>query len=194
MKTYIMTRKIHAVPAKSVNGVPWMEGLPMPEATPEPYDASCGQLPVRIEDGYMYTLADEKRPWPQWMEKEEFEKICRLAEHTACQNAEGDTCGCGCGDGESYGPVMDMTFGEALEAVKHGARIAREGWNGKGMYVFLAHNVEFTTEADISEFYEAEEGVEVSDVLVMRTAQGTLQPGWLATQSDMLAEDWKIVE
>lgn len=91
-----------------------------------------------------------------------------------------------------YREAKDMSFGLALEAVKKGKRVARAGWNGKGMYVFLASGIEFFTEADISEFDDQD--VEVSDLLVLRTAQETLQPGWLASQSDMLADDWYIVE
>lgn len=94
-----------------------------------------------------------------------------------------------------------MTFGDALEILKMGGRVARKGWNGKNMYVFLATDVEFKTDADLSEFNPdriaecADQNmVPVSNMLVLRTAQGTLQPGWLATQSDMLAEDWVSLE
>ena len=83
-------------------------------------------------------------------------------------------------------------FGDALEAMKDGERVARKGWNGNGMYVFLAHEADFVTDADISAFDQME--VEVADMLVMKTAQDTFQPGWLASQTDMLAEDWYIVE
>ena len=97
---------------------------------------------------------------------------------------------------EDYGLVHTndtMDFGTAIQNLKNGARIARQGWNGKNMYVFLAEgqSIEFTTPADMSEFKDQE--VEVSDMMVLRTAQGTLQPGWLATQSDILAEDWYVV-
>lgn len=86
----------------------------------------------------------------------------------------------------------NMTFGDALEALKDGERVAREGWNGKNMYVFLAHEADFVTDADISAYDPVE--VEVADMLVMKTAQDTFQPGWLASQADILAEDWYIVE
>lgn len=86
----------------------------------------------------------------------------------------------------------NMTFGDALEAIKDGERVARKGWNGKGMYVFLAHEADFVTDADISAYDQLE--VEVADMLVLKTAQDTFQPGWLASQADMLAEDWYIVE
>ena len=93
---------------------------------------------------------------------------------------------------EAYRPTDGMNFGLALEAAKKGAKIVRRGWNGNGMYVFLAEVIEFHTDADLSEFEDQD--VEVGDVLVMRTAKGTFQPGWLASQTDMLADDWYIVD
>ena len=93
---------------------------------------------------------------------------------------------------EAYRPTDNMNFGLAIEAMKKGERVARKGWNGKNMYVFLAHEADFVTDADISAFDQLE--VEVADMLIMKTAQDTFQPGWLASQADMLADDWYIVE
>lgn len=93
---------------------------------------------------------------------------------------------------EAYRQVDAMNFGLAIEAAKMGKRITRKGWNGKGAYVFVAYEADFVTDADISAFDQLE--VEVSDMLVMKTAQDTFQPGWLASQADMLADDWYIVE
>lgn len=95
---------------------------------------------------------------------------------------------------EAYHQTDGMNFGLAIESAKLGKRIARKWWNGRGMYVFLADNVEFHTDADISEFQGSADGVYVADMLVMRTAQGNLQPGWLASQADLLADDWCVVE
>ena len=92
----------------------------------------------------------------------------------------------------SYRRIDGMGFGLALEAAKKGMRIARKGWNGKGMYVFLAHGMDFHTDADLSELDDQD--VEVLDCLVMRTADGSICPGWLASQTDMLADDWMILE
>lgn len=92
--------------------------------------------------------------------------------------------------------AMDTTigdFGWAIRRVKKGDRVRRRGWNGKGMYVFLAECNEMHTDADISEFEDEDIGCEVQDMLVLRTAQRNLQPGWLASQSDMLADDWEVV-
>lgn len=166
MKTYICSKLIHAVPVKMVNGCPWPDGLPLPEISEHPqtnehFGNSCE---VHIEDGYMFTTSKDDR-YPRYMSAAEFEKTCRSTE--------------------------DMNFGDALEALKDGERVARKGWNGKGMYVFLAHEADFVTDADISAFDQME--VEVHDMLVMKTAQDTFQPGWLASQADMLAEDWYIV-
>ena len=89
-------------------------------------------------------------------------------------------------------PDTIMTFGDAIEAVKDGQRVSRKGWNGKGMFVFLARDADFNTDADMTGIDQPE--VPVHDMLVLKTAQNTLQPGWLATQTDMLAEDWFVVE
>ena len=167
MKTYICSKIIQAVPAKLVNGIPWPDGLPIPEVcdTMQPSEHCGNTCELIVEEGYLYITSTADR-YPQFMKKEEFEAICRAADI--------------------------MTFGDALEALKDGERVAREGWNGKNMYVFLAHEADFVTDADISEFDQLE--VEVGDMLVMKTAQNTFQPGWLASQADMLAEDWYIVE
>lgn len=92
----------------------------------------------------------------------------------------------------AYRRTDGMNFGLAIEAAKMGKRIARRGWNGKGMYVFLVHGMDFHTAADLSELDDQD--VEVLDCLMMRTATGAFCPGWLASQTDMLADDWYIVE
>lgn len=166
MKTYICTKMIHAVPTKMVNGIPWPDGLPLPQVPEYAADECCCNIcEVKIEDGYMYTTSSEDK-YPQYMSAAEFEAMCRDADA--------------------------MTFGDALEALKRGERVSRKNWNGKGQYVFLAYEPDFVTDADISAFDQQE--VLVGDMLVLKTAQDTFQPGWLASQSDMLAEDWYIVE
>lgn len=87
---------------------------------------------------------------------------------------------------EAYRDCQGMTFGIALELLKEGCKVAREGWNGKGMYLFLAHgeDIQSCTGIDDKCVY----------VICMKTAQNTVVFGWLASQTDMLAEDWVIVE
>lgn len=91
----------------------------------------------------------------------------------------------------AYRETDGMNFGLAIEAAKQGKRIARRGWNGKEQYVFLAKDLEFHTDADLS----AHEGKEifVHDALAFMGTHG-VQIGWLASQADMLGEDWYIVE
>ena len=87
---------------------------------------------------------------------------------------------------EAYRDCMGMTFGIAVELLKKGFKVAREGWNGKGMFLFLAYG------EDVRSCMGMEE--KCADVVCMKTAQDTIVFGWLASQTDMLAEDWVIVE
>ena len=86
-----------------------------------------------------------------------------------------------------------MTFGEAIEALKKGEKVARSGWNGKGMFLCLAVEIDFRTPADLS-CVQHLEGDLTNDAIVMKTADDRFVVGWLASQTDMLAEDWEIVE
>ena len=85
-----------------------------------------------------------------------------------------------------------LTFGTALEALKHGAKIARKGWNGKGMFLLLADGIDFSTQANLESCSNLE-GDLVLPSLVMKTEDDHFSVGWLASQSDLLAEDWFIV-
>ena len=82
-----------------------------------------------------------------------------------------------------------MNFGQAIEAMKAGKLVQREGWNGKGMHVYLENGNHLPLTAGI------EKGTTrtYDPVIVMFTAQQTHQPGWLASQADILAEDWQEV-
>ena len=85
-----------------------------------------------------------------------------------------------------------MNFGEALEAVKKGYAISRTGWNGRGQFVYLISARDLQT--GLKYGYGEYEGEPVfTDVLAIRTTNNKIQVGWLASQSDMLANDWRIV-
>ena len=87
-----------------------------------------------------------------------------------------------------------LTFSEALEAVKSGARVAREGWNGKDMFVFLVPGSRFkVNRAPLLGIYPEGTEIEYHPHIDMKTAQGYVVP-WLASQADLLANDWHIVE
>lgn len=94
----------------------------------------------------------------------------------------------------SYQPTEALDFGHALHAMKDGARILRDGWNGKNMWLALIDAENYTIhQAPYGDGQDSEEG-DVKGLLPwigMRTADGKFVP-WLASQSDLLAEDWRI--
>ena len=85
-----------------------------------------------------------------------------------------------------------VNFGEAIEALKHGKRVAREGWNGKGMYLLLIKG-DAVRQAISDRYGDCGEGLPVCDAIYMKTADNKLIP-WLASQTDILAEDWVILD
>ena len=84
--------------------------------------------------------------------------------------------------------MKEMTFGGALEALKAGKKAARKGWNGKNMFLFLANG------EDLTSCICTEDMPPCVDSICMKTAQNTIVVGWLASQTDMLAEEWCIVK
>lgn len=96
-------------------------------------------------------------------------------------------------------PVDSMTFGHAIEAMKKGCKVARKGWNGKGMYIWImpGSTVECQDIVDphLKAINDANGGViTFLGSIRMKTAMGEVLTGWLASQTDVLAEDWQIVE
>lgn len=83
-----------------------------------------------------------------------------------------------------------MDFGDAIRTMKAGKRVAREGWNGKGMFLFLVNGSTFTVNREplLSIMGEGTQ-VQYHAHIDMKTAQGYVVP-WLASQADMLADDW----
>lgn len=90
-----------------------------------------------------------------------------------------------------------LKFGQALEALKGGQRVARTGWNGKGMWLSLTPGRTVLASGFWSYqnrvFAEKSGGsVEVLPYITMKTADNKIVP-WLASQTDILAEDWEVV-
>lgn len=168
MKTYICSKVIHATSTKMVNGIPWPDGLPLPEVSEtEKINEHCGDTcNVHIDDGYVFTTSKDDR-YPQYMTAAEFEKICRSTE--------------------------SMNFGDALLALKQGERVARKGWNGKGMFLYHVPAEAYPPSTEVAKAAFHGENVPYGAYIAMKTAQGNVVP-WLASQTDMLAEDWCIVE
>lgn len=143
------------------------------------------QLPANedgADDGYLVEYLDGGKPnhpnhvgYISWSPKEQFDR--------------------------AYRPTTGMTFGLAIEALKHGERVARAGWNGKDMWLSLSCGE--TRDIPAENFWSPhnaqharEQGgtAKVLPSITMKTATGEILMGWLASQTDMLAEDWVIVE
>lgn len=86
-----------------------------------------------------------------------------------------------------------MDFGEAIRALKDGKRVARAGWNGKGMWLGLVRGDGQPPEACSWSFTNGKwDNYSLASFIAMKTADDGFVP-WLASQTDMLAEDWTEV-
>lgn len=99
----------------------------------------------------------------------------------------------------AYRPTTGMSFGLALEALQQGKRVSRAGWNGKGMWLVLVPGTPVAHLRDGTPYREAT-GLEQCEILphidmwtVNAEGRRAMLPGWLASQSDMLATDWMIL-
>lgn len=99
----------------------------------------------------------------------------------------------------------NLSFGQALDALKQGKAVSREGWNGKGMFVFLnkgshsfPENQETPNKIESikTELFEKGDYGTTTRLpnLNMKAATGSTVTGWLASQTDLLAEDWCILD
>ena len=89
-----------------------------------------------------------------------------------------------------------LSFGDAVAALKEGLRVEREGWNGKGMFLYYVPENKYPASRNehgtmIGMFKD--DMVPYGAYIAMKTAQNNVVP-WLASQTDVLAEDWQIVE
>jgi len=104
-----------------------------------------------------------------------------------------------------------LTFGEAVDAAKQGNVIVREGWNGKGMFVFMRPGDELPVNTLLSvkslpkkvkDYYELKHmpithgknpWIKFTPYLCMKTADDNIVNGWLPSQTDILTEDWSVI-
>ena len=77
---------------------------------------------------------------------------------------------------------IDMAFGPALDAMKLGKRVARAGWNGKGLHVRLIYAGN-----------AADHGERMKNCFGISDGNGNIQPGWVASTGDLLADDWQVL-
>ena len=95
----------------------------------------------------------------------------------------------------AYAPTTGMTFGLAIEAMKKGFKVGRAGWNDKGMFVYYVPAASYPAARNAMQtmvgIFE-NDMVPYRDYLAMKTVDNQVVP-WLASQTDMLANDWSIV-
>lgn len=113
---------------------------------------------------------------------------------------------------------MNLTFGEAIDLAKDGELIQRKGWNGKGMFVFIRPADELTVDFIVNKvkslpqavknYYQGkldeinklendtivstDYKVKFTEYFCMKAADDNIVNGWLANQTDMLANDWQV--
>lgn len=95
--------------------------------------------------------------------------------------------------------IEKLTFGDAIEALKRGRKVTRAAWNNKSMYLWLLPpatiKAEWCKDDHLRGLAEANGGeLECLGSIRMLTADKKVLTGWLASQTDMLAEDWMIIE
>lgn len=102
---------------------------------------------------------------------------------------------------EAYRPADGLTFGLAIEALKKGLCVARAGWNGKGMWLVLVPGTPVANLQPGTPYAKALPGTAQCEILphidmwtVNASGRRAMLPGWVASQTDMLAEDWRIME
>lgn len=86
-------------------------------------------------------------------------------------------------------------FGFALSQLRQGKKLARSGWNGKGMFIYLVGPGRYPPGTAVGEEIASREEdgrVPYGPYIAMKTAQGNVVP-WLASQTDVLGEDWEVV-
>lgn len=95
-----------------------------------------------------------------------------------------------------------MNFGEAISKLQAGYKVARSGWNGKGMFIiqaggYIVPKDNLRPGGPITKEFLESRGVDemiIQPHFDMWTAQNQYQTGWLASQSDMQATDWELVK
>ena len=165
MKTYIGTKIVKAEPAKRY----WMEdGRKIIVTRNEIVAQEIVAAATACDDGYKVIYKDG---YASWSPKAVFE--------------------------EAYRETGGMSFGLAIEAAKMGMKIARKGWNGKGMWVVYRTGYPdgIPCNKNTADAVGIPEGslFKVRPYLQMKCVDDSFQM-WLASQSDILADDWYIVE
>lgn len=87
--------------------------------------------------------------------------------------------------------IKNANFGQALEHMKTGGYAMREGWNGKEQYLSIGHNIRYDNR--YGETFPADHQTMGSRAIIFHGTTG-VQVGWLASQADLLSEDWVLLK
>lgn len=94
----------------------------------------------------------------------------------------------------------NMDFSEALRLLKMGKKLARSGWNGRGMWITMSPGhpglpaENFWSEANKEHAFAMGGLASVNPCITMKGADGSITMGWVAAQTDLFAEDWGVVD
>ena len=96
-------------------------------------------------------------------------------------------------------PGEEVTFGQAVEFLKRGFKVARKGWNGKGMWLWLKQETmvksEWCHDMALKAIADQNGGeIHALGTICMKTADNKILTGWLAQQTDILSHDWRLIE
>ena len=84
-----------------------------------------------------------------------------------------------------------MNFGKAIDLLKKGKKVSRKGWNGKNQYIELASNISYkNADGEIININHKT----IGNKAIAFVGTSGIQIGWLASQSDMLSDDWELIE
>ena len=93
----------------------------------------------------------------------------------------------------AYRQTEGLTFGFAIELLKQGQKLSRKGWNGQGMFIYWVSAGAYPPKMPVADDYFEGKDVPYRDYIAMKTVNDEVVP-WVASQTDMLAEDWRICE
>lgn len=160
-------------------------GSKIVQAEPQERDNKPGYL-VRYADGYV-----------SWSPKAVFDEAYReigILEAAIVPRSQAEAPAVEEADACTFTATACGPFGFALNMLRHGCKVARDGWNGKGMFLYLVPSSEFVVNRPpLLGIYPEGTKVHYRAHIDMVTADGSCVP-WLASQTDLLAEDWYIVE
>lgn len=178
--------EILAVRKKAIESAKVMlnEDVEVIESYFEDYNPDKGCVPLKYLAKSLELLADADVAY--FAKGWESARGCRIENQCAIEYGV-DTIEDYTNDSSEHG----YNFGTALEIAKHGGKIARKGWNGKGQYIQLATGISYKLGAGkiVNCTHE-----DIGNKAIAFIGTSGVQMGWLASQADMLAEDWVIVE